>query len=258
MTGNRGIVVSELRRIKTSNVSLHSQAELYLRDLIGNGTYQLGQKLPSEGILAERLGISRPTLREALHNLEVEGIIVRKHGVGTFVSPSPANRLESGLEVLESIEHIAGRMGLSTKMGTAEIEERAPRSNEIAGLACGPQETVLSVARVIQVDSKPVAYLWDVVPTRYLCRQDLDDGFEGSVLDIFLKRGHPDLLYSFTMLAATAADGVLAQQLEVPHKTPLLRLEAKLFTQDNTVVDYSISNFVPDYFYFHVIRRIGS
>lgn len=251
-------MVSELRRIKTTNKSLHSQAELYLRDLIGNGTYRPGQKLPSEGIFAERLGISRPTLREALHNLEVEGIIVRKHGVGTFVSPSPANRLESGLEVLESIEHIAGRMGLSTQVGTAEIEERAPKPNEIAGLECGPQETVLSVARVILVGAKPVAYLWDVVPTRYLRRDDLDDKFEGSVLDIFLKRGHPSLLYSFTRLAATAADGVLARQLDVPRKTPLLSLEAKLFTRDNIVVDYSISNFIPDHFYFHVIRRIGS
>ncbi len=251
-------MVSELRPIRTTNVSLHSQAELYLRDLIENGIYKPGQKLPSEGIFAERLGISRPTLREALHNLEVEGIIVRKHGVGTFVSPAHADRLESGLEVLESIEHIASRMGLRTRMGEAEIEERAPNPNEIAGLECSPHEKVLSVARTILVDSIPVAYLWDVVPTRYLHRDDLGEKFEGSVLDIFLKRGRPMLVFSFTSLAAIAAEGALARQLGVPRKTPLLRLEAKLFTQDHIIVDYSISNFVPDYFYFHVIRRIGS
>jgi GntR family transcriptional regulator len=251
-------MVSELRRIKTTNVSLHYQAELYLRDLIENGAYEPGQKLPSEGIFAERLGISRPTLREALHNLEVEGMIVRKHGVGTFVSPSHANRLESGLEVLESIEHIATRMGLRNQMGEAEIEERAPKANEIVGLECSPDEKVLSVARIILVDEKPVAYLWDVVPIRYLRKDDLGNKFQGSVLDIFLKRGRPMLTFSFTRLAAIAADGALARQLDVPRKSPLLKLEARLFTQDNTVVDYSISNFVPDHFYFHVIRRIGS
>jgi GntR family transcriptional regulator len=258
MTGNRGVVVGELRRIKTTNLSLHYQAEHYLRDLIRNGAYEPGQKLPSEGTFAERLGISRPTLREALHNLEAEGIIVRKHGVGTFVSQAHANRLESGLEVLESIEHIAARIGLQTRMGEAEIDERAPKPAEIAALECDSQETVLSVARIILVDARPVAYLWDVVPTRHLRREDLGERFQGSVLDIFLERGRPELTHSLTRLAAISADATLARQLGVPRKTPLLSLEAKLFARDRTVVDFSISNFVPDFFDFHVIRRVDT
>jgi GntR family transcriptional regulator len=246
-----------LRRIKTTNVSLHYQAQLYLSDLIKNGTYEPGQKFPSEGVFAEQLGISRPTLREALHNLQAEGMIVRKHGVGTFVSVSNANRLESGLEVLESIEHIANRRGLITQMGRAEIEERSPKPNEIAGLACASDEQVLSVARTILIDKKPIAHLWDVILTKYLRKEDLGDMFRGSVLDIFLKRGRPSLTYSVTKLAAVAANRTLAQELEVPVKSPLLKLEARLFSQDDLVADYSISYFVPDYFDFHVIRRVG-
>src|SRR5512135_1891153 len=179
-------MASELRRIKTTNVSLHYQAQQYLRDLIQGGTYQPGQRLPPEGIFAEQLGISRPTLREALHNLEVDGMIVRKHGVGTFVSPARADRLESGLEVLESLEHIANRMGLKTRMGQVKIDERRPTSEETTALECSPEERVLSVARIILVDSKPVAYLCDVVPVRILKRDDLDDRFRGSVLDVFI------------------------------------------------------------------------
>jgi GntR family transcriptional regulator len=251
-------MASGLRRIKTTNVSLHDQAQHYLRDLIENGTYEPGQKFPSEGVFAEQLGISRPTLREALHNLQAEGMIVRKHGVGTFVSPAPANRLESGLEVLESIEHIASRRGFKTEMGKVEIEERLPKPDEIAGLECDPKEQVLSVARVILIEKKPVAHLWDVVLTKYLHKDELGEMFRGSVLDIFLKRGRPMLTYSLTGLAAIAVDRSLARQLEIQPKTPLLRLKARLFTQDNIVVDYSISYFVPDYFDFHVIRRIGS
>ncbi len=251
-------MASELRRIKTTNVSLHYQAQLYLRQLISAGTYQPGQRLPPEDEFAEQLGISRPTLREALHNLEVEGMIVRKHGVGTFVSPSHASRLESGLEVLESLEHIASRMGLQTHMGELKIEERLPNPDEATALECGPEERVLSVERIIQVGAKPVAYLWDVVPARYLDAAELDNNFQGSVLDIFIKRGHPKLAYSYTRLASVGADARLARQLDMPRRTPLLRLEARLYTEDNQVVDYSISNFVPDYFDFHVIRRIGS
>ena len=251
-------MASELRRIKTTNASLHYQAQLYLRDLIENGTYVPGQKFPSEEVFAEQLGISRPTLREALHNLQAEGMIVRKHGVGTFVSPTRASRLESGLEVLESIEHIANRRGLKTEMGKVEIEERLPDPEEITGLDCRPDEQILSVARIILIDKKPVAHLWDVILTKYLRKEELGETFHGSVLDIFLKRGSPMLTYSFTGLAAVAVNRTMALKLEIPPKTPLLKLEARLFTQDNTVVDYSISHFVPDYFDFHVIRRIGN
>ncbi len=257
MTGCEAHMTPGLRRIKTTHASLHHQAQFYLRDLIRNGVYQPGQRLPPEGVFAEQLGISRPTLREALYKLEMEGLIVRKHGVGTYVSPSSANPLDSGLEVLESIEHIAGRMGLKTEMGDSKIEERMATPAEAAALECNPNEKVLSAVRIILVDAKPVAHLSDVLPIRFMRKQELGPRFRGSVLDILLKRGQPGLSFSFTRLAAIAADNELARQLEIPHKTPLLKMEAKLFALDNSVVDYSVSKFVSDFFDFHVIRRIG-
>jgi len=251
-------MASELRRIKTTTEPLHHQAQFYLRNLIQNGTYQPGQKLPSEEVFAEQLGISRPTLREALYKLEVEGLIVRKHGVGTYVSPSYQNRLDSGLEVLESIEHIAHRRRLKTEMGDAVIEERDATLDEIASLECNLQEQVLSVVRIILVGNRPVAHLSDILPLTFIRKKDLGVRFRGSVLDILLKRGRPPLMFSFTRLAAIAADNELASQLKISRKTPLLKLEAKLFTHDNLVVDYSVSKFISDFFDFHVIRRIGN
>ncbi|HUI90440.1 MAG TPA: GntR family transcriptional regulator [Anaerolineales bacterium] len=250
-------MASELRRIKTTNEPLHDQAQFYLRGLIQSGTYQPGQKLPPEGIFAEQLGISRPTLREALYKLELEGLIVRKHGVGTYISPSYQNRLDSGLEVLESIEHIARRRGLKTEMGEAGIEEKGASALEAAGLECEKGAHVLSVIRVILVDAKPVAHLSDILPIKFMRKGDLGARFRGSVLDILLTRGQPVLTYSFTRLAAVAADNSLAHQLDIPRRTPLLKMEAKLFTHDNMVVDYSVSRFVSDFFDFHIIRRIG-
>jgi GntR family transcriptional regulator len=250
-------MVTELRRIKTTNKPLHYQAQFYLRDLIQSGTYQPGQKLPSEGIFAQQLGISRPTLREALYKLEIEGLIVRKHGLGTYISPSYQSRLDSGLEVLESIEHIARRRGLKTEMGEAEIEERDATPAEASELGCDPGELILSVVRIILVDTKPVAHLSDVLPTTFMRKDELGANFHGSVLDILLKRGQPALTFSFTRLAAVAADNTLAHALNIPRKTPLLKMEAKLYTRENMVVDYSISKFVSDFFDFHVIRRVG-
>ncbi|MGQ9767650.1 MAG: GntR family transcriptional regulator, partial [Anaerolineae bacterium] len=71
-------------RLRANPRPLYAQASAMLKELLHSGNYMPGARLPSEHALSEQLGISRPTLREALHQLEEEGLIVRRHGVGTF------------------------------------------------------------------------------------------------------------------------------------------------------------------------------
>ncbi len=96
-----------------------------------------------------------------------------KHGVGTFIAPTYGNRLESGLEVLESIERIANRIGLKTSMGEADIEERPATLNELTELGLDAPCQVLFAARAIFVDGKPAAYLKDILPVTYLRKEVL-------------------------------------------------------------------------------------
>jgi GntR family transcriptional regulator len=212
--------------------------------------------LPSEAELSQRFAVSRATIREALAKLEHADVIIRKHGVGTFVAP-PQPVIDAGLEELESLETLAQRIGLETRMGKATIEERAASEAEADRLQLAPQEPLLSIARVIMTGKRPVAYLIDMVPTLYLQRQDLDDRFNGSVLDLFLQKEEPVLSHSRTDITPLAADDDLARQLKVKVGDTLLKLEAQLFTREGKVVDYSQSYFVPGYFHFHVVRRIG-
>lgn len=184
-------------------------------------------------------------------------MIYCRHGVGTFVAPSYGKRMESGLEVLESIERLANRIGLETSMGEAEIEERPATQPEQTELGLKLPSMVLSVARTIEVDGRPVAFLHDVLPIEFLRKDDLSGSFHGSIIDVLLKRSDPPLSYSMTKLAAVTADRNLSGLLEITPTMPLLRLEARLYSKDNQVVDYSISHFVPGYFDFHVVRRIG-
>ena len=235
---------------------LYAQASEALRDLVQRNGYAAGDRLPSEIELSQRLGISRPTLREALRHLEEDGVIVRRHGVGTFVAASEPV-IEAGLEVLESIDRIAERHGLSTGMSEARVEERAAEPAEIEGLGLQSDTPVTVVTRVIMADGERVAYLTDIVPQTYLRQADLDSDFHGSVLDLLLARGWPGLSHSRTEMAADAADAKLSAALHVTRGAPLMRLEAQLFATDGQIVDYSISHFVPGYFRFHVVRRIA-
>src|SRR5512139_1904341 len=146
--------------------------------------------LPSEAELSQRFEVSRATIREALAKLEHAGVIIRKHGVGTFVAP-PQPVIDAGLEELESLETLAERIGLETHMNKAAIEERPASSAEADRLQLTPSDQVLSVARVIMTGKRPVAYLIDIVPLHYLRQQDLTTNFNGSVLDLFLQREQP-------------------------------------------------------------------
>src|SRR5215208_5379341 len=65
--------------------SLAHDAAEHLRELIGSGALQPGDKLPPERALASRLGVSRPTLREAVRGLVIMGLLETRHGAGTFV-----------------------------------------------------------------------------------------------------------------------------------------------------------------------------
>jgi GntR family transcriptional regulator len=239
-------------RLRADQRPLYVQASEAYRALLRTGDYAPGDRLPSEIELSERWGISRPTLREALRLLEEEGLIVRRHGVGTFVA-STRPVLEAGLEMLESIERMAEHRGLTTHMEDLAIHERPATEGECEQLGLAGPGPVIVVSRAITAEGQRVAFLTDVVPQAYLNQADLGADFSGSVLG----RGWPALSHSRTDLAAEAANADLARRLRVQPGAPLLKLSARLYAADSRVVDSSVSYFVPGYFRFHVVRRIG-
>jgi len=59
-----------------------------LETMILEGTLKAGERLPAERVLAERFGVSRPSLREAIQKLAAKGLLISRHGGGTFVAES--------------------------------------------------------------------------------------------------------------------------------------------------------------------------
>jgi len=211
--------------------------------------------LPSEAELSQRYSVSRATVREALSRLEQRGVIIRRHGVGTFLN-SQRPIIESGLERLESLDTLAHRMDLQTDMDELQTQERPASATEAKQLQISEDGTVLSVSRVIRIGDKRVAFLVDITPLEFLGKQDLSDGFSGSVLDVILQRGSLVLSHSLTDIATENASDAVSKKLNIPLGEPLLKLTALLFSVDGRVVDYSHSYFVPGFFRFHVVRRI--
>jgi GntR family transcriptional regulator len=214
-----------------------------------------GDRLPSEPQLAKKLGVSRATLREAMRTFETQGLIRRRQGAGTFVV-GQVSVLDSGLEVLESVETIARRLNLAVTVSDLHID-RVYADQELAeGLKLPLASRLVSIRRVIRADGRPVAYLADTLPEEFLTPEDLPRNFNGSVLDYLVARGTP-LTTSRAEISATGATADVARVLEIQREDVLLKFTSQLYVSDGSVVDYSVSNFIPGYFNFHVIRRIG-
>lgn len=246
-----------VKQLKTNKMPLSLQVQQHIVDLIKDDTFSPGDRLPSEAEFSVSLGVSRPTLREALKSLEQEGVLLRKHGVGTFIS-SHTPFMESGLEVLESLERQAKRFGIELEVTAQTVLERPATPEELDMLALSKDKPIdiLSVDRVIAVKEKSVAYLKDVVPLTFLCKKDLEHQFTSSVLDIFLKMDAPSPAISHAEIEAVRAGSKEALRLGLSEGEALLKLTGQLYSLDEVVMDYSVSYFVPGFFKFHLRRKI--
>ena len=215
-----------------------------------------GQRLPSEPELAKQMGVSRATLREAMRSFETQGRIRRRQGAGTFVV-GQVPVIDSGLEVLESLDTMAHRMNLSITVSNLQVEKLLA-AQEHANALNVPLDTPLTrVRRVMQADGRPVAYLVDLLSEKILRAENLPESFGGSVLDYLLGRGEP-LTGSRAAISAIGATADVAKALEIQRGDVLLHFSSQLYNASGAIVDYSLTYFIPGYFNFHVVRRVGN
>ncbi|MCU0489612.1 MAG: GntR family transcriptional regulator [Anaerolineales bacterium] len=215
-----------------------------------------GDRLPSEPHLAKQLGVSRATLREAMRTFESQGLLRRRQGSGTFVT-HPSTVIDSGLEILESIETLAQRKNLPVRMGTLKVEQRPASAEECQALEISASCEVIQVSRVIETEDRPVAFLIDILPVDVMTLDDIAAGFSGSVLDFLLERGSPALAVSRTNITAVTANSEISRALGIQRGDVLLHFFASLYSNEGRVVDNSYSYFLPGYFNFHVVRRVS-
>lgn len=241
------------KNIHNTHIFQRIQSELGV--LIAN--MKDGEKLPAEPVLAQQFNTSRSTLREAMRTFEAQGRLRRIQGKGTFVLEKP-QVIESGLEVLESIESLASKMGLQVSMGDLHIisMEADEELAKLMHLKLG--ECLTKIDRIILAENRPTAFLVDILPEGILGNNKINGSFHGSVLDWLLKRGYPKLDRSKTCIKSLLADKDIARALKIQRGDAILVFEADLIDVDGRIVDHSYSYFLPGYFRFFINRKVGA
>jgi len=215
-----------------------------------------GQRLPSEPELARQMGVSRATLREAMRSFEAQGLIRRRQGAGTFVV-GQVSVMESGLEVLESLDTMAKRQNLEVTVSDLQVERMFADQDIANGLNVPLGTRVTRVRRVVRAEGRPVAYLVDTLPEEVFRPDDLPTSFHGSVLDYLIHRGD-SLNVARANITAIGATAEVAKSLEIQRGDVLLHFHSQVYDKSGKVLTYTFSYFIPGYFHFHVVRRVGN
>jgi DNA-binding FadR family transcriptional regulator len=124
-----------IHALAVSDQRLYQQAADQVADLIRRGEYPPGAKLPAERDLARQLGVSRPTVREALIALEIAGMVEVRVGSGAYVrrrDPAPSAHASRGDAGASAFELIAARKLIEPQV--AAVAAQAITDAELAGL----------------------------------------------------------------------------------------------------------------------------
>ncbi|SDZ20111.1 GntR family transcriptional regulator [Evansella caseinilytica] len=222
-----------------------------IKSKIMNGELERGKRLPSETDFAKELRVSRNTLREALRILEEEHIIIRKHGVGTFVNNKPvfSGGIEELFSITEMIEQEGKKPGTEL-LFTGYVE---PHSDDIEELQLTGKEQVLLVKRVRTADKAPLVYCIDKIPANLLAK-----GYkfnEESMLHSLQEEAGITISYAKADIKTIGYHEEISEILECDKNTPLLILRQVHYDTTDRPVLYSLNFFKSDQISFSVYRK---
>lgn len=228
---------------------LHHQVYVVLRQQIGDGHYPAGTALPSEHKLEELFAVSRITVRRALDRLANEGLIVRRHGKGSFaqpmITPPPIDTNLRGM-----LENLLA-MGLKTKVDLIEFQYIPAPADIAARLELDVGAIVQRVVRVRHYEGKPFSFLTTYVPETIGRTYGPEDMRERPLLSLFEKAGIT-VTHADQSITAKLADTRVAPLLDVEIGAALLAIRRVVRQEKGLPIEYLEALYRPDIYEYQV------
>ena len=209
------------------DTSLRVQTERQMRDRIVRGDWRSGERIPSERVLIRFLGISRSTLRQAVDTPIHDGLLERRHGSGTYVTPQ---RFDQRLDTVYSFYdqfHKAGTPLTDTVVAAIEIEA-GPTVARALEISMG--EPVFFVQRVRSVRGVPLMVNQSYLPARLFPGLLLEHGY-ASLYALLRERYGVAIVHADDSLEAIDADPSMAMLLQIKPRSTLMLVERRAYTR---------------------------
>jgi GntR family transcriptional regulator len=243
-----------LKSARAEKKTLTEIAEQSLRQAIAQGTFRPGSQLPTEAELCQMLGVSRTVVREALRVLEDDGLVARRHGVGTFVRDHPIlKNLNFNFGITEMIKSA----GLTSGTSHLAIQSETADQEKAEQLRVAPGTPLVTVERVRTADGRPVVYSLDTLPEALLQRAEFDPQIllTQSIYNILQTSLGQVIEYGIARLLPVSAPDYVAEKLNLPPKALTLYIVQTDYSPGDEPLVYSREYHLPDAFDFIVWRR---
>lgn len=217
---------------RASPVPLYFQVAQHLEQLIESGTYPAGMRLDNEIVLAERLGLSRPTMRRAIEYLVDRGLLVRRRGVGTQVV-QPKVRRPVELSSLHDDLRAAGEQPRTEVLSFA-VERPSETVAATLDLVAGAE--VYAIERLRFTADEPLAIMRNYVPVTVV---GLDAGsLRSRGLYDLLRSSGVSLKIATQTIGGRAAEPAEARLLNESAGSPLLTMSRTTYDDTGRAVEY--------------------
>lgn len=240
-----GLGLEELRALRsTTDVPAYQLIEQWLSGLIADRTLVVGDRLPPEGGLADALGVSRMTLRQALAALEARGVLDRRRGRtgGTFIAQP---KIELDLTGLAGFTEQMRRAHVRAGARLVSARTVAASSSVATALELSRGAPVHEVIRVRSANREPLALERSSFPAATF-PDLLDHSLAGSLYSLMGRvydRFPQTCTESLEPVVATADQASL---LGVDAGTPLMLIDRTAYAEDGLPVECAVDLYRSD------------
>lgn len=220
---------------RSSPVPYYHQLKEILRAQVTSGQLQPGDQLDGEHVLCQRYGVSRTVVRQALTDLQREGVLDRRKGRGTFVAPVRTS--QSLVQSLNGLWEDVQSMGRTLRSEVRRLEVVPADADVAHRLQLVPETPVVQLERLRFVDGEPWVHTVSHVPEAIapdLVEQDLT---EQSLYHLLRGRYGHEVARSERVVEARSADPTLARDLQVSAGDPVLALVNVSYDQDDVAIE---------------------
>ena len=238
--------------------SLTDQVKTHIRDMIVQGEFADG-RVPPEMELAEALGVSRTTIRDALSRLEMEGTISRRQGSGTFVN-DPVLQIRSRLEEIWGYAAMLEAHGFTPSTQLISVENVRADSSPFdectaVDLQLTPEEPLLLVTKLFLENELPVILTRNSLPDRLLTEAYTQDDLSRPLYEFLELFTRQRLAYYVTDIVPLVADEEITGLLKVEPGTPLVSFDEIGYNDNNEPIVKAHSYFRDDLLRLRLLRR---
>ncbi len=229
---------------RSSPVPLYFQIAEQLERMIADGTLTPGDRIANEVALAGQLGLSRPTMRQAIQTLVDKGMLVRKRGVGTQVVHSQIRRAVDLTSLNDDLIRASERP--STRV--LRLEEIESDDGIAEKLKLAPSTPVWNLERVRLVGDEPLALMQNYIPLGTIDLATVD--LETTGLYEHLRRSGIHIRVAHQSIGARRADAREAKLLGGRKGDPLLTMQRTAYDDGGQAVEFGSHLYRPDLYSF--------